>query len=786
MKILINSGWQIKNNKYDTAFNDVPCTVLGSLLKNKIIEDPYYRDNEEKAKKILEDDFTFINHFSLSEKQIHSPLFLCFDGICTVADIYINDVLISKTYDMHQRYKFKIDNNLLKTNNELKIEFKSSIQYVRNYPNEKGLFRSFAVTDPDSPKLRQSNAMFGWDWGPTLPDMGLFRDVYLISTSNGYVDNIFPHYKFNNDSVKIDIDINLCLLNNSKLSVVLEGFGYKNKIEITAKNAKETAHFEINNPKLWYPTGYGEQNLYKLTICFDDELYTYDIGVREIYIDDSYDEFGRNYAVYVNGVKIFIKGGNYIPEDILLDRININRSKKLLNLAKSFNHNAIRIWGGGTYLDDHFYQICDKEGILVFHDLMFACATYDIEDSFFKSLIESETRDALRRLRSHTSIIVISGNNEVEDEVRGNGVKLAEQYLVMYHDFISKIVKEECEIKFFTSSPTSGEPYFSSPNDTNYLDTHSWWVWGNKYPISFYETIKPRFLSEFGMQSFATYDTILGFCDKEDLSIFSDIMTWHEKDRSKTNQKIYDYVCELYKVSEDLKSFTYLSMLMQAEAIKLCVENIRQNKDRCNGLLYWQLNDCWPGHSWSSIDYNYGLKALHYYSKHFFNPDLVSVDIKNDKVIVFLSNDHQYERKYKLKYSYIDLDKTTNYETKLFLINKYQSKDVLSLEKNNHLGIYVSLFDENDNLLNENHFLFKKDKDISYLKANIKIDVIDNKSFKVSTDNFARSIYLNFHDFEVILSDNFFSLNPNENKVITSNKELDYKKLEIICLNNIY
>lgn len=788
MKISLNKNWQIDCKKYGIFNNDVPCMVLGTLLKNKKIDDPYYRDNEIKTQKLLYEDYKFINSFDLTEKQRRNPLFLCFDGICTVSEIYINDVLIGKTFDMHQRYKYQIDNAILKEINTIKIIFKSSFNYVRNYPNPNKLFFSLAVTDPDSPKLRQSNAMFGWDWGPTLPDMGLFRDVYLISTNVGYVDNIFPHFTFADNKVYVDIDINTKSLSNSPLKVALKGHGYQK--EITLSNNEDSAYkayFEIDNPALWYPTGYGEQNLYDLNIYFDDEKYSYKLGIRKLVVDDSYDKFGRNYAVYVNDIKIFIKGSNYIPEDALLDRLSYSRSKRLLNLIKDFNHNSIRVWGGGTYLDDYFYDLCDEMGILIFHDLMFACASYDINDENFKNLIIDETKDALRRIRSHPSIIVISGNNEIEDEVRGNGMRFAKQYLIMYHDIISKIVKQEIELPFFHSSPTSGEPYLAFPNDVNFLDSHSWWVWGDKYPISFYKEIKPRFLSEFGIQSFATYDTILSFTAQEDRTIKSQVMEWHEKDRTKTNDKIIHYVKELFKMNNNLESFTYLSMLMQAEAIKLCVENLRQNKDRCNGALYWQLNDCWPGHTWSSIDYNYGVKALHYYSRRFYHQDLVSINDLNEKEVeINVSNDHEYNQKYQLKYAYIDLDKTGELSELSVEVDKYQSKNILKINKDDHLGLYSAIYDENGNLLTDNHLLFKKDKDIDYLKANIKIEKIDDCSLKVSTDNFARGIYLDIHNNDVLLSDNYFNLNAGKIKIIKANQSINDSNIDIICLNNLY
>ena len=784
MKYLLNKNWKVScNGKSYTS--DSPCTVLSVLLSNKVIEDPYYRDNEEKARSYLYDDYSFETGFKLTDEDLSKDNYLCFDRLCTIADIFVNDVKIGEARSMHQRYKYKLDKYILRKENKLRIEFKSSYKYIENYPNPENLFETYAVTDKNSPKIRQANYMFGWDWGPSLADMGILGDVYLLSSSIGYLNSFRHNYEFlENNKVRIHVDLELVDFKDAQVKVSLKGFGLD-----LMENYQENAgfYFEIDNPKLWYPAGFGEQNLYTLTISLIGEeiqRYEYQIGIRKIRIDDSFDEYGRNFALYVNDLKIFLKGSNYVPEDSLLTLTNKERTKRLLTLAKDFNHNCIRVWGGSYYLDDYFYEVCDELGLLVFQDLMFACASYNISDQNFKNIIINETRDSLKRIRHHASLYMISGNNEIEDGVRGHGFKPAMQYLEMFHNILKDIVEKETNFYYLSSSPTSGEPYFSSPNDTSYLDTHYWWVWGCDRDVEDYLNIQPRLLSEFGMQAFSTIDTTKSFCDEEDLQINSEVMIHHQKDPAKTNNKIANYVFKQFKKTDNFREFSYLSMLTQAEGIKLCIDHLRAHKERCNGAMYWQLNDCWPTQSCSSIDYLFGLKALHYYSKKFYAPDLVTFE-KTKQLEMFVSNDSEKNRKYKLKFYEIDNNfDVLNKETLNINVDAYSSKLVKGLSNSvSNYGVVAELFDENNNLVSRNIYRNKKDKDCEYPEVNISIRKLSSNKFEIKADNFFRGLYLNPHNNDVVLSDNFFDLLKGETKIVSTNIDIDPKDFEIMYVH---
>ena len=784
MKYLLNKNWKIYCDNGDAFVVNSPCTVLSVLLENKIIPDPYFRDNEEKVRKHLYEDYIFENSFSLTKEDCAKSCYLCFDRLCTIADIFVNNTKIGESKSMHQRYKFKLDNSLLKETNTLKIIFKSSYKYIENYPNKENLYETFAVTHKKSPVIRQANYMFGWDWGPSLADMGILGDVYLLSSSVGYLDSFRHSCEINDDVARLNVSLELVDFKNGEISAALDG----HNIHLEQKNDGNSREFSfvIDNPMLWFPAGYGEQNLYELTITLKDDeslVYKYKIGLREIKIDDSFDKYGRNFATYVNGIKVFLKGSNYIPEDNLLTRTNKERTRRLLTLAKDFNHNCIRVWGGGYYPDDYFYELCDELGLLVFQDLMFACASYNIDDKDFKEIITSETKDSLKRIRHHASLFIIAGNNEIEDGVRGHGFKPAIQYIEMFHNILQKIVKEETDFYYLTSSPTSGDPYFASPNDTNFLDTHYWWVWGCDRDVEDYLNIQPRLLSEFGMQSFSTIDTTETFCNKEDLEINSPVMVHHQKDPTKTNNKIANYVFKQYKNTKNFREFSYLSMLTQAEGIKLCINHLRCHKERCNGAMYWQLNDCWPTQSCSSIDYEFGLKALHYYSKKFYAPSLVAFE-KKQHLKIYVSNDSACKQRYKLVYFEIDCNfNSLPEETLTVNVDAYSS--LLAKELNNsesNYGVVAELYDSNNQLLSRNIYRNKKDKEYDYPKVNVSIKRLSPNKFEIKADNFVRGLYLNPHNNIVIFSDNFFDLLKGETIIVSTNIDIDPSEIEVMCI----
>lgn len=796
MKTNLNGEWIINSPKYQNIKAKMPGSVLSALLENNLIEDPYYRMNEYETKKISFEDFDFERDFDLSKEQLKQDNFLCFDGIDTIADIYINDEFIFRNKDMHLPQKILLAKEILREHNHIRIHFTSPYQYVWNYKNKEffGPEQEAAYfVEPKTSVIRKSNCMFGWDWGPNLGDMGIYRDIYILSTTLGHFEQFRHKVTFlDNGQVQVDLTTKYRKVGNGKITAKLS---LKGQIlsEITQEFDKEN-HFSfiIDKPLLWWPNGFGEQNLYDLdfVISNDKEEQTTHkrIGIRKIRIDDSNDEYGRNLAIYVNDVHVFLKGSDYIPQDVILQRVTPERTRRLLTLVKDFNHNVIRVWGGGYYPDDDFYDTCDEFGILIFQDLMFACFTYDSDDTDYRLLVNEEVRSNLRRIRHHASLMLLSGNNEIEEQVVNRTDVYKEKYKKLFLEYLPKIVKEELDIYYLTSSPTSGEPYLEKPSDNNYLDAHNWAVWHGLQPFEYFHTIYPRLLSEYGCQSIPTYDTVMKYTIEEDWDLESPVMDCHQKNKS-CNYKIIHYAKSLYREPTNFKDLIYLSQLSQAEGIKMCAEHLRRNKERCNGTLYWQLNDDWPGQSWSSIDYYFGIKALHYYSRRFYAPHLISVEAKDNKILIAVSNDTKENKEYEVHYSLRDFNgHILNEKIVNCKVDKTSYAYALELDDpfdRDDLVIYVELRDKKGHFLSNNFYQKLKDMDLHYQVPHLKVTRIDDKSFSIETDYYTKDIYIEPHDNNCVLSDNYFNLLPKQKVIISSTHPLDYEKMEIRFLNDI-
>ena len=794
MMIDLKYDWKLKTQDFGIIDNcNVPTSILFELLNRNLIKDPFIGVNEIEVREYLKKDYTYYKTFSLNNNDLKRHNYLFFESIDTVASIYINNHLIFDNYDMHERKRILLDNSILNLDNEIRIEFKSNLNYVESYDKEYQ-FLSLCESVLKSPVLRKAHYMFGWDWGPNLPDMGIYKDIYIESTDMGYLDSFRHKEEFNQNKCILTINASLVLNKKSKVKVRVSGHGYDKELCGDA-NENSNFKFEIDEPLLWYPNGYGNQNLYDVKIVLFDGIenkeYNYKIGLREIRIDDSLDEYGKKLTIYVNNIPIFLKGSDFIPMDNIIPRITKDKIFKLLLLTKEFNHNSIRVWGGGYYPDDYFYEVCDELGILVFQDLMFACALYDVNYKMFKDLIISETKDVLKRIRHHASIMLICGNNENETAIENwnppRKEYAKEVYVKQYHDILGPIVKEYTDLYYLESSPTSGIERFKDSNDYNYMDMHYWDVWHGYKPFNAYKTIYPRLLSEFGCQSFTPFDTIKKYAKEEDFDIFSRVMMHHQKNRT-CNDKILGYVNSMYNEPRNFESLVYLSMLSQAEGIKMCVEHLRCNKPRCHGVLYWQINDCWPGQSWSSIDYYFNLKALHYYSKKFYNESLIVIRKENDKIIFTISNDSLSDKKYKLVYKIIKNDGSVISTNESYVsVNKDSKDDVLLIdnifnESNKHnTYIYASIYD-GENKVSDNYYLDVYPKEFNLIKPNLEVEIIDEYTIKIKSDTYAKNIYIEPHIDGIVLSDNYFDLNKDEEKIIKFSKPYKLDNLDITSL----
>lgn len=650
IKKRLNENWKMKDLRWEEY---LPATVPGDLytdlLNNQKIEDPYYRDNELAVLPLAENEYEYRTVFTTDAKlRSGERVLLRFEGIDTLADVYLNEVFLGAANNMHRIWEYDVKPYLTAGENTLKVIFHSPTSFIRE---KYAAHRLDGTSDAmrGFPYLRKAHCMFGWDWGPRLPGAGLWREVSLVAYDTARIDSTYITQKHEDGVVWLSADVAL-------ESATAEGFhfGEENrlvfkaeptlqelsvKVEVTDPSGKLVASGDgcsgicIENPQLWWPTGFGEQPLYTVTVTLLHGATVLDtwerrIGLRTMSVTTQKDSYGERFAHVVNGVEIFAMGGDYIPEDNLISRTNPARTRQLLEDAKLANFNSIRVWGGGYYPEDWFYDACDELGLIVWQDFMFACAVYDLSEEFEEN-ITAEVKDNIKRLRHHASLGLWCGNNEMELFVKQgewvNSPKEQSDYVKMYEYILPKVLKEyDSETFYWPASPSSGG-YFDEPNDENRGDVHYWEVWHGNKPITEYRKFYFRYLSEFGFQSFPSVKTIETFTLPEDRNIYSYVMEKHQRNAA-ANGKISNYMSQTYLYPTSFDTVVYASQLLQAQAIRYGVEHFRRWRGRCMGTVIWQLNDCWPVASWSSIDYYGRWKALHYYAKRFFAPVLLSCE----------------------------------------------------------------------------------------------------------------------------------------------------------------
>lgn len=647
----LNGEWKLKvlgENVYDIpqsyVSSTVPGTVYGTYVDNGMMPDPYYRENELEAVKLADNDFEYVKIFNIDKEQLsYDKLLLVFEGIDTIGSIYLNNQLLGKTCNMHIRHEYDVLELVKTGENTLRVVLQSPVKYIRE-ENKKVYTGGSQECMEGYPHLRKAHCMFGWDWGPRLPDAGIFRPVYLLGINKMRIKEVYVTQEHSENKVVLDFDIQLedadILKDKQRANVLVtvtgpDGGIFKQETDGSVK---------IANPAIWWPNGYGAQPLYTVRVELFDHTLTasvengkepilFDtwerrIGLRTMEVNIEQDQWGNQFSHRVNGLDIFAMGADYIPEDNLLGRVNKQRTEKLLKDCIAANHNSIRVWGGGYYLDDYFYDICDELGLLVWQDFMFACSSYELDDAFEENIREEVTQN-VRRLRHHASLALWCGNNEMETQTLDQSWKPSEKqkydYIKIFEYIIPRIVKKEDPQTFYwPSSPSSGGN-FDNPWDENRGDAHYWDVWHGSKPYTEYRKYRFRYLSEFGFQSFSCLKTVESFTEPSDRNIFSRVMEMHQRNRA-ANGKILDYLAKTYLYPKDFDSLLYTSQLLQAEAIRYGVEHFRRYRGQCMGAVVWQLNDIWPVASWSSIDYFGRWKALHYAECKMFSPILLSCE----------------------------------------------------------------------------------------------------------------------------------------------------------------
>lgn len=821
----LNGTWQLSagHRSLESVDMQIPGTVLSGLLAAGKIKDPFYRTNEDATRALFWKDYVFTRTFDVDEELLaQQHIVLVCEGLDTLAEISINGTFLAKTDNMHRTWKFQAKKLLHPGKNEIQIVFRSVLRFIEDYPYEahKKINYIPCGSMKGNQLLRKAHSMFGWDWGPQTIDAGIFRDIYLQGYSHARIEDIRIHQQHaKNVSVQTSITLSESVP-GQKLCVELSEDGadkpLQTKLCKTNADGVAAVDFVIENPKLWWPNDYGDQPLYivRTTLLDEDgtslESITRRIGLRTLTINQEKDEWGNEFAFCVNGVKIFTRGGNYIPDDCLYTRITEKKLDYILESCRRAHFNCVRVWGGGYYPSDAFYDLCDEKGLIVWQDLMYACNVYDVTDAFAENC-RQETYDNVRRLRHHASLGLWCGNNEIESawdhwgDFQKETPYLRADYIRLFEEVLPKAVQEaDGETFYWHSSPSSGG-CFDNPDDANRGDTHYWDVWHGQKPFTDYRKYFFRFCSEFGFQSFPCAKTVNSFTLEDDRNIFSRVMESHQKNNAANGKMLY-YLSENLRYPKDLTHLLYASQVLQGMAIKYGVDHWRRNRGRCMGTLYWQINDDWPAPSWSSIDYFGRWKALHYMAQKFYAPHAVSMTLEDHRCHVYFSNESFETTEYSLTLSIRDLSGNVleTYETKgnspAFSAIETAVVDICSWEdQKDDVFLEAVIHTKDQKVLKDVETL------VPYKYLNLKNPVISTEAeetndafiLHISSDCFAPFVALDFDDADVIFSDNFFHLTDKTVQDIIVKKEdilqghfenaEDFRKrLQILSLGTSY
>lgn len=829
----LHEGWKFRQARLTNWYPaTVPGVVHTDLLQNKIIEDPFFRLNERGLQWIDKEDWVYETCFTLAADMMRKEnMELVFEGLDTYADVYLNDECILKADNMFRRWSIPVRQYIREENNILKVYFHSPVKI--DVPKWDALPYQYPASNDQSENgglfnkkisifARKAGYHYGWDWGPRLVTSGIWRPVYIRAWSDLRINDVFieqkevgagraviaGHVELDADK---DMDGVLVTITDEATGRVLGEW----QADLKRGTNRVTVDFVLHKPKLWWSNGLGEPFLYRFRtdIIAGGELLdskTERVGIRSLKVVHQPDKDGHTFYIELNGRPVFAKGANYIPLDNFLPRVTPENYKRTILDAAGVNMNMLRVWGGGIYENDVFYDLCDEYGIMIWQDFMFACSMYPAEGALLDN-IHQEAVDNVKRLRNHACIALWCGNNECQDAWLGWGWKreierqnkeyadkIWAQYRQQYHVTLPGVVREYAPGTFYwPSSPFAFEGEMSGTTDG---DRHYWSVWHGKAPISDYDSEKSRFFSEYGFQSFPEFESVKRYAPyPEDWDIRSEVMMSHQRGGDHANGLIETYLLNEYKKPRDFRVFLYMNHVLQGDAIKTAIESHRRQMPYNMGTLFWQHNDCWPVASWASRDYYGRWKAQHYYVRKAYDDILISPVVEGDDLKVYAVSDRLENTSGRLQLQVCQFDGTVvHHWGKSVGISGNDSRVCFSaplaklLEGADRGTVYVRVdYTDKSGRVYHNNYCLGKQKDMDYPKVDLQTEVRSIEGgyeVTVSADKFARAVCLSVADNESVYSDNYFDVQPKSSVQVQVRTRLSAEafngSLRLTCLNN--
>jgi beta-mannosidase len=803
-KMTLTGAWQFRQaGTDDSILNPLrewfPATVPGGVHTDLMalgkIPDPFVADNELKVMWVAETDWEYRRTFKVDAALLAEPnVVLVCEGLDTIADVYLNETYLGHAENMFRSWEWDVKDLLREGENEIRIFFGSPVRFITAKQAQLPLQGGGDI--PGGPHLRKAPCHWGWDWGPKLPPIGVWKDIRL----EGYsvcLDNVHLRQNIEADVATINADITAFASNNLDAEIMAsitvtspsgEKFTAREKLLSLMEGEPHFANLsiEISNPQLWWPNGYGPstgsaQPLYAVDVTLKNgkivlDQRSYKIGLRVIELHQEPDQWGQEFTFYVNGLRLFAKGADWIPADSLPTRITREYLEMLIKSAADANMNMLRVWGGGYYPEEMFYDLCDQYGLLVWQDFMFACGIYPAEADFFEN-VRVEAIENIRRLRHRASLALWCGNNEMEQGWCDWGwnkpddplnQRLKDGYDRMFHQMLPELLEfEDPDTSYWPSSASADTP-FEGANNQVQGDCHYWDVWHGRKPFTAYRTQFPRFMSEFGFQALPPLKTIATYAEPADWNMTSYIMEHHQRSGS-GNGLMIAQMTDAFRMPKDFDALVYLSLILQAEGIRYGVEHWRRNRERVSGTLIWQLNDCWPVASWASLDYFGRWKALHYAAKRFYAPLLLSVADYGKTMKVHLTSDLVEPVDATIRWRLETLDGQILQKGEQFaralaladtLVGSYDFSTQVSAENQKNV-VFVAELWQNAEVAARSVTSFVPNKHLELRDPGLKVSTrVAGKTLfvEVSTRSLARFVELSIDGTDAVFSDNYFDL----------------------------